>query len=75
MCGRYIAKDQRALERELPFLDVKDMNGICCRTAGASSRISSSPYPDELLVAWPVNRRVTSPANNDDLLIRPAESA
>jgi len=24
MCGRYIAKDQRALERELPFLDVKD---------------------------------------------------
>jgi putative SOS response-associated peptidase YedK len=24
MCGRYITKDQRALERELPFLDVKD---------------------------------------------------
>ena len=23
MCGRYITKDQRALERELPFLDVK----------------------------------------------------
>jgi len=24
MCGRYITKDQRALERELPFLDVRD---------------------------------------------------
>ena len=24
LCGRYITKDQRALERELPFLDVKD---------------------------------------------------
>jgi putative SOS response-associated peptidase YedK len=24
MCGRYITKDQRALERELPYLDVKD---------------------------------------------------
>jgi len=24
MCGRYITKDQRALERELPFLDIKD---------------------------------------------------
>lgn len=24
MCGRYITKDQRALERELPFIDVKD---------------------------------------------------
>jgi putative SOS response-associated peptidase YedK len=23
MCGRYVTKDQRALERELPFLDVK----------------------------------------------------
>jgi putative SOS response-associated peptidase YedK len=33
------------------------------------------PYPDDLLVAWPVSRRVNSPANNDDLLIQPAESA
>jgi putative SOS response-associated peptidase YedK len=24
MCGRYVTKDQRALERELPFLDIKD---------------------------------------------------
>jgi putative SOS response-associated peptidase YedK len=24
MCGRYITKDQRALERELPFLDIRD---------------------------------------------------
>jgi putative SOS response-associated peptidase YedK len=29
------------------------------------------PYPDELLVAWPVSRRVNSPINNDEQLLQP----
>jgi putative SOS response-associated peptidase YedK len=33
------------------------------------------PYPDELLVAWPVSRRVNSPSNNDDKLLQPVDTA
>jgi putative SOS response-associated peptidase YedK len=33
------------------------------------------PYPDELLSAWPVSKRVNSPKNNDDKLIEPVEIA
>jgi putative SOS response-associated peptidase YedK len=33
------------------------------------------PYADELLVAWPVSRRVNSPSNNDEKLIQPVEIA
>jgi putative SOS response-associated peptidase YedK len=29
------------------------------------------PYPDELMVAWPVSTRVNKPANNDAGLIDP----
>jgi putative SOS response-associated peptidase YedK len=33
------------------------------------------PYPDDLLVAWPVSRRVNSPSSNDEKLIEPVEIA
>jgi putative SOS response-associated peptidase YedK len=33
------------------------------------------PYPDELLVTWPVSRRVNSPSNNDEKLLQPVELA
>jgi len=33
------------------------------------------PYPDDLLVAWPVSRRVNSPGNNDEQLVQPVETA
>jgi putative SOS response-associated peptidase YedK len=33
------------------------------------------PYPDELLVAWPVSRRVNSPSSNDEKLLQPVEIA
>ncbi len=33
------------------------------------------PYPDDLLVAWPVSRRVNSPGNNDEQLVVPVEIA
>jgi putative SOS response-associated peptidase YedK len=33
------------------------------------------PYADDLLVAWPVSRRVNSPSNNDEKLIQPEEIA
>jgi len=29
------------------------------------------PYPDDLMVAWPVSTRVNSPRNNDPGLIEP----
>jgi putative SOS response-associated peptidase YedK len=33
------------------------------------------PYPDDLLVAWPVSARVNSPQNNDVRLIEPVDQA
>jgi putative SOS response-associated peptidase YedK len=33
------------------------------------------PYPDELIVAWPISKRVNSPKNNDEKLIEPVENA
>jgi putative SOS response-associated peptidase YedK len=33
------------------------------------------PYPDELLSAWPISRRVNSPKSNDEQLIEPVELA
>jgi putative SOS response-associated peptidase YedK len=33
------------------------------------------PYPDDLLIAWPVSRRVNSPSSNDEKLIQPVENA
>jgi putative SOS response-associated peptidase YedK len=33
------------------------------------------PYPDDLLVAWPVSTRVNSPKNNDEQLITPVEQS
>jgi putative SOS response-associated peptidase YedK len=33
------------------------------------------PYPDELLVAWPVSKRVNSPNSNDEKLIEPVATA
>jgi putative SOS response-associated peptidase YedK len=34
-----------------------------------------TPYPDELIVAWPISRRVNSPKSNDETLIEPVASA
>jgi putative SOS response-associated peptidase YedK len=34
-----------------------------------------TPYPDELIVAWPISRRVNSPKSNDEKLIEPVEVA
>jgi hypothetical protein len=31
-----------------------------------------TPYPDDLMVAWPVSTRVNTPRNNDAKLIEPA---
>jgi putative SOS response-associated peptidase YedK len=31
-----------------------------------------TPYPDDLMVAWPVSTRVNTPKNNDAKLIEPA---
>jgi putative SOS response-associated peptidase YedK len=33
------------------------------------------PYPDELIVAWPISKRVNSPNSNDKKLIEPVEIA
>lgn len=33
------------------------------------------PYPDELMVAWPVSTRVNKPANDDAQLIEPVRAA
>lgn len=30
-----------------------------------------APYPDDLIVAWPVSARVNAPKNNDSQLIEP----
>jgi putative SOS response-associated peptidase YedK len=30
-----------------------------------------TPYPDDLMVAWPVSPRVNTPKNNDAKLIEP----
>jgi len=32
-----------------------------------------TPYPDDLMVAWPVSTRVNSPKNNDASLIQPVQ--
>jgi putative SOS response-associated peptidase YedK len=34
-----------------------------------------TPYPDDLIVAWPIAKRVNSPKNNDQQLIEPVETA
>ena len=34
-----------------------------------------TPYPDELIVAWPISKRVNSPQSNDEKLIEPVETA
>ena len=34
-----------------------------------------TPYPDELIVAWPISKRVNSPKSNDEKLIEPVETA
>jgi len=50
-----------------------------CRTwlggTAEQARALLQPYPDELLVAWPVSRRVNSPQANDEQLIEPVEEA
>lgn len=37
----------------------------------ATARAMLRPYPDELMVAWPVSQRVNSPENDDESLILP----
>jgi len=32
-----------------------------------------TPYPDDLMVAWPVNTRVNTPKNNDAALVEPVQ--
>ena len=60
--------------REPALLSAED-----CRTwlggTAEQERGLLRPYPDELLVAWPVSRRVNSPQANDEQLIEPAEKA
>jgi len=50
-----------------------------CRTwlggTAEQGRALLQPYPDELLVAWPVSRRVNSPSSNDEKLLQPVEIA
>jgi putative SOS response-associated peptidase YedK len=50
-----------------------------CRTwlggTAEQGRALLQPYPDELLVAWPVSRRVNSPNSNDEKLLQPVEIA
>ena len=38
-------------------------------------RTMLKPYPDDLLVAWPISKRVNSPKSNDEKLIEPVEIA
>jgi len=50
-----------------------------CRTwlggTAEQGRALLQPYPDELLVAWAVSRRVNSPSSNDEKLLQPVEIA
>jgi len=50
-----------------------------CRTwlggTAEQGRALLQPYPDDLIVAWPVSKRVNSPQNNDEKLIEPVEKA
>jgi putative SOS response-associated peptidase YedK len=50
-----------------------------CRTwlggTAEQGRALLQPYPDELLVSWPVSRRVNSPSSNDEKLLQPVEIA
>src|SRR6201990_1192297 len=45
MCGRYITKEQRAMERELPYLDV-------VRWPDFEPRYNVSPSQDVPVVRW-----------------------
>ena len=50
-----------------------------CRTwlggTAEQGRALLQPYPDDLIVAWPVSKRVNSPQTNDEKLIEPVEKA
>jgi putative SOS response-associated peptidase YedK len=50
-----------------------------CRTwlggTAEQGRALLQPYPDDLMVAWPVSKRVNSPQTNDEKLIEPVEKA
>jgi putative SOS response-associated peptidase YedK len=50
-----------------------------CRTwldgSAEQGRALLQPYPDDLMVAWPVSKRVNSPQTNDEKLIEPVEKA
>jgi hypothetical protein len=49
----------------------------CAREAWLTGTLEEAwetltPYPDDLMVAWPVSTRVNTPKNNDARLIEPA---
>ncbi len=39
------------------------------------ARAALLPYPDDLLVAWPVSPRVSSARNDDESLVEPVDGA
>jgi hypothetical protein len=41
--------------------------------ASAEARAALKQYPDDLLLAYPIGRRVNDPKNNDVALIEPIE--
>jgi len=69
-----LAEIHNAKRREPALLSAEG-----CRTwlggTAEQGRALLQPYPDELLVAWPVSRRVNSPQANDEQLIEPVERA
>ena len=69
-----MAQIHNTKQREPAMLTAAD-----CRTwlggTAEQGRALLQPYPDELLVAWPVSRRVNSPSSNDEKLLQPVEIA
>jgi SOS response associated peptidase (SRAP) len=43
--------------------------------SGAAGKEVLTPYPPDLMSAWPIGRRANSPANNDPAILEPAPPA
>jgi putative SOS response-associated peptidase YedK len=61
-------------EARMPAILARDMREVWLYGSVANAAAALAPYPEDLLVAYPVSARVNSLDNNDESLIEPLET-